>query len=478
MSTRHSITIAIAALFGLTIAGLAAGPAAKPPPKGDADYRAAWLAFAAPASDPNKAKSLDARQQARMAAIPLMEAAVAADPRNWAYQESLGYICLTAGRYDKAKTAIDKAIGMKRDRPLLYMLRGQAEAALAQMDPPEAAKNIGPAISAFDRAGQLDPNNALPLLQAASVAFDVDRPDLAVSRVSQALQRPGSMLYTLTVPTDLSEDKGASVRAWQYAQLGHWYELLARFRNDVRLLLKRGAALEQRGDLGGADQQYRWALQTGRMVGAMAPNLFLNVASGIDMMEDAYRYLARVSARAVIRGALTAAGEQAPPPDYQEAAKALIRGVFAYTRATPEQETAAYADWKRLDPPPTSMDDTRWNLELLTSFYIWLAGRAGLPRQDAAADFDRWTGEAGVVTFARGQLAAGLSAYVKQIGEMSAPTVQELLMTEAKIVAPVISGIGLTPQTTYPPPAGKPSPQPKPAGVAGDRRSKPVGAAS
>jgi tetratricopeptide (TPR) repeat protein len=466
MRARYTFGAAIAALLTLASMALAAQPAPAQPPKGDADFRAAWIAFAAPAGDPEKAKSMDARQEARMAAIPMMEAAAEADPKNWIYQESLGYICLTAGKYDKAKTAIDRAIRIKGDRPLLYVLRGQAEAALAEMNPPEAGKNIQPAIDGFDRAGRADKLNALPLLQGASVAFDVDRHDLAVPLIKEGLQRPGCMLYTLMMPADLFQDKGESVRAWQYVQLGHWYELLARFRNDSRVLLKRGAYYEQKRDLAQADQQYRWALQIGRTVGAMQPNLFINVAAATDIMEDAYHSLAHVAAISVVRDAVKAAG-QPESTDYPESARALIRGLFVYTKATPQQAATAFSDWSHLDPAPASLEDSRWTLELLANFYEWYAGRAGLPRPAAGSDLDRWIGEAGVVTFGRGQLSAALDLYVKEITK-NPPTVQEILAIEERSVASVIAGIGLTPHPVFSPPAAppaKPAAQAKPARV-------------
>lgn len=376
MRVRYARLIVIAALLGSWLAGAAAQPPAAPPPKGDADFRAAWVAFAAPAADPEKSQSLEARQQARLAAIPLMEAAIAADSRNWIYQESLAYICLTAGQYEKAKAAVEKAIGIKRDRPVLYLLRGQAEAALAQMDPPNTPTLIGPAVDAFDRAAKLDPYNALPLLQGASVAYDASRPDLAAARVKQALQRTGSMLYTLSVPSNLFDDRGAAIRAWQYIQLGHWYELLARFRNVNRHLLARGERLEQRKELGAADESYRSALQVGRLVAGMSPHLFINVNAGIDMMEDSYHALARVA---------NATGNK---------------------------------------------------------------------------DEQRWKGEAGVVEFARSQLVAALGTYAKEIAKNPAPTIEELLVFEDKIVAPVIAGIGLNPNSPGTP-AGRAKPEGK-----------------
>ncbi len=301
MRVRYGMMVAAAMLLGSALASAAAEPKTAPVPKGDADFRAGWNAFAAPAADPVKAKSLEARQQARMAAIPRLEAAVAATPDNWGYQESLGYVCLAAGQYEKAKAAIEKAIAIKKDRPLLYMLRGQAEAAMAQMDPPSTAEQIGKAIAAFDRAAQVDKHNALPLLQAASVAFDADRPDLALPRIKKALNRPGAMLYTLAVPTNLSDQPGLSVRAWQYVQLSHWYEFLARFQNVSKKLLTRGATLAQKGDLKAADESCQQSLQVGRTVGAMRPHLFINVASAINIMQDSYESLSDLAAKSVVR---------------------------------------------------------------------------------------------------------------------------------------------------------------------------------
>jgi hypothetical protein len=180
-------------------------------------------------------------------------------------------------------------------------------------------------------------------------------------------------------------------------------------------------------------------------------------------MEDAYHSLAQVAAISIVREALKAAG-QPESTDHPESARALIRGLFVYTKATPEQAASAYSEWGRLNPAPTSLEDTRWTLELLVSFHEWYAARAGLPRQASDGDFERWTGEAGVVAFARTQLAAALETYVKEITK-GPPSVPELLAIEEKAVAPVISGIGLTPRPVFAHPAsspGKPAAQAKP----------------
>lgn len=457
MRMRYGMAIAAAMLLGSALVGAAAQPKAAPVPKGDADFRAGWNAFAAPAADPEKAKSSEARQQARMAAIPLLEAAVAATPDNWGYQESLGYVCLSAGQYEKAKAAIEKAIAIKQDRPLLYMLRGQAEAAMAQMDPPSAAERIGKAIAAFDRAGQIDRHNALPLLQAASVAFDADRPDLALPRINKALKRPGAMLYTLATPTNLSDQPGLSVRAWQYIQLGHWYELLSRFQNVSRKLLARGGTLSQKGDLEAADESYRQSLQVGRLVGAMRPHLFINVSYAMNMMQDSYDSLADLAAKSVVRSQM---GEISDPTkaDYAIAVRALVNEALIASGMSSQQ---AYEKWGRLSPAPTGTDDPRLSFVLLVDFYVWLASGQGKQMPQAAADLSRWQGERGVVVFARSQLAAGLDVYVQEIAKMTSPSVEQMLVVEDRMVSPVIAGIGLNPTR------GETSPEkPKPAAKA------------
>jgi len=438
------------AVLALTLIGTAAQAGSKQARKGEADFRAAWLAFAGPAGDPEKSKSLEARQQARIAAIPLMEAAVVADPKNWAYQESLAYIRLSAGQYEKAKAAVARALDLKRDRPLLYLLRGQAEAALAQMDPPHAGERIGPAMAAFDRAAALDKQNALPLLQAASVALDLNRPDLAMERVRQALQRPGSMLYSLTVPVDLYKGKGESVRAWQYVQLGHWFELLARFRNISKALLAQGRKHGENGDLGAAEEQLKLALQVGRQVGEMQPHLFICVAEAIDLMQDAYFGLAHHAALALIRRQAAAIPGQMTPADdlsYRGTAKLLIRQLLMETGITSEREQAVYQEWQGMDPAPVNLEDSRWSLDSLAHFYVWLMGKNQRSKPKEALDFERWHGEAGVLAFARNQLAVALNTYVGEITKSATPSVPELLAFEAKVVSPVIAGIGLKPRT-------------------------------
>jgi tetratricopeptide (TPR) repeat protein len=228
-------------------------------------------------------------------ALPHFQAAAAADPKNVSYLAALSYAECTSAGYDKAKTAADLAIDRERRDPLLYLLRGQAEAALAQMDPVTAGKSIGKAIAAFDRAAELDPQNSLPMLQSVSVALDVDRLDLALPRLQKALARPTCRLYQLPVPEDLRPAKSASLRMWEQLEMGFWNGLLSRCQNVSATLVRLGLQNERSGDLTAAYDQYRQALAVSRLTGRGEPRLFITVGTAMDMMDNAYAGLWRIA---------------------------------------------------------------------------------------------------------------------------------------------------------------------------------------
>jgi len=289
------ISILMLVLVGAAAWASPAIPANQPTPKGEDEFRAAWKAFAAPARTPGNLRTAEARQEARLAAMPHIEAALAADPQNPVYHASLAYIRLAAGKYQQAREAIVRALELKQDDPLLHLLCGQAEAALAQMEPAKAGERIGPPLKEFARAAELDPTNALPLLQGASVAFDVGRKDLALPMVKQALDRPRFVLYRLSVPGDLDPDPKVAGVLWQYVQLGQWMELLARCENVAKALLRPGEEKQAAGDLRAAETHYRQALDVGGKIGTAAPSLFITTNVAIDMMEGAYTHLLSVA---------------------------------------------------------------------------------------------------------------------------------------------------------------------------------------
>jgi len=287
--------IAIAALVVLAVGAAAAACSDQPASEGEREFRAAWVAFTASVAGPPEARTPEARQQARLDGIEHMDAAVKADPSNAAYHISLAYVCLAAGEYARAKEAAARAIELKGDDPLPYVLQGQAEAALARTGGDGAGEGIEAALKAFDDAARVDPKNSLPLMQGAGFAFEVGRADLALPRAEQALGREGIVFPRLPLPFDLYADRTGAIDAWQYVQYGHWMMLLTGCQNAARALLRSGEGKLEAEDAEGAEADFRAALEMGRMVGMSRPSLFVTSHTAINMMEDAYARLLRVA---------------------------------------------------------------------------------------------------------------------------------------------------------------------------------------
>ena len=261
---------------------------------GEAAFRAAWREFAAPAGEP-EGRTLERVQQARLAALPHMVEAAEAEEGNADYQVSLAYMQLAAGQHEEAGAALGRAARLRPGEPLAHILSGQREAALARRDPARAQERVEAAMGAFSRAAELDPQNGLALLQAASVALEGGLAERGVELVDQALARPGLALYQLPAPGDLYPEPMRSFEAWQFIQLGHWAGLLARCQSAAKHCAELGRAAEAAGDLEAADRHHRRVLGIGRLVGRATPNSFVAVASGMDILEEAYGNLARVA---------------------------------------------------------------------------------------------------------------------------------------------------------------------------------------
>ena len=287
-------------LIGCVVALLIIGPvladdAVPTAKKGEAEFRAGWLAVVAPRQGTQTGNALQARQEALLSAIPHFDAAVAAEPDNADYRTALVYAELAAGKYQLAYDAVSEAIARKKDSPLLYLLRAQAEAALAHMDPETAPDKAEKVIQSFEDAAHLDPTNSLYALQAASVAFDAGRGELALKKIEATLQLPGITLHRLPIPGDLDPDRTTAIQMWQHLQMSQWSELLARCQNAARMVSNLSKEKFDAGELDAAEALLTQALKIGRQIGNAKPNLFISVNSALNVMQDAYTGMAAVA---------------------------------------------------------------------------------------------------------------------------------------------------------------------------------------
>ncbi len=279
----------------LLIIGPIFGDAVPTEKKGEAEFRAGWLAVVAPRQGQQTGNTLEARQEAVLSAIPHFEEAVAADPDNSDYRTALVHAELAAGKYQQAYDAVSEAIARKKDSPLLYLLRAQAEAALSHMDPETAAGKAEKVIQSFADAAHLDPSNSLYALQAASVAFDAGRRGLALKRIEEALQLPGITLHRLPIPGDLDPDRTTAIQMWQHVQMSQWSGLLARCQNAARMASKLSKEKLAAGEVDAAEALLTQALEIGRQIGNAKPNLFISVNSALNVMQDASAGLAAIA---------------------------------------------------------------------------------------------------------------------------------------------------------------------------------------
>jgi tetratricopeptide (TPR) repeat protein len=391
-----SVLLALAALPAL------AQEAAAPEKTPEAEFRAGWIAIITPAEGQQKQNSLQVRQDALLNAIPHFEAAVQAEPANTDYSIALAYAQLSAAKYQKAKDTLTAAIERKKNDPVLYLLRAQADAALGHLDPETTAQSVEKALRSFDDAARLDPGNSLYSLQAASVAFDAQRGDLGLARVQAALKLPAITLPILPIPFDLDTSRTKSVEMWQALQMRQWMDLLVRCQNAGFALLKQGEAdekaaaektaggadpaaagegaapsaltAEQKALYDKADELYRTALDIGKQMGNAKPNGILAVSMGLNMMEAAYAHLLHDA------------------------------------EATGSQEAL------------------------------------------------RWQGEGGVVQIGRGELLAALQQYKAFVEKTPPSSVSALMKEEGEFVARTMLGVSLSP-TEKPKAFGKPNKQ-------------------
>jgi hypothetical protein len=246
--------------------------------------RAGWLAFARPALEPAKYPSSFAQHDAREQAIALL---LAADGKDAVAKESLGYFYLRDYQYYKAKEQFEAALKRNSKDPLLHYLLAQTNAILTATEPEKMSEECKQPIEGFKKAAEREPDNAMPLLQAASVAFDSGRTDLALPLVTEALKRSAYHLYKLPMPEDLTDDAGQSAAAWWWVQSELWGEGISRTANCAHGLRQRGDQLKLNENLSGADELYQQVSQMGMLISRSEPALTTALAVGLELQRQA-----------------------------------------------------------------------------------------------------------------------------------------------------------------------------------------------
>ncbi len=299
------------------------------------EVRAGWGAFVQPALSPQDYSSPLLRHRAREQAIALLEAAP--DKKDALLLETLGYFYLRDFQYLKAQERFAEALKRNSKEPRLRYLLAQTKAILLAADPAKIGENCKEVVEEFRRAAGRDPDNTLPLLQGASVAFDSDRPDLALPLVAEALKRPVFRLYTLPVPEDLATDSAQSAAAWWWAQSELWGEMITRTGNCARGLLKLGDRANLRGEAAQAEELYRQSAQVATLLYRADPPLAAAPAAGLEAEKQALR--ARLTLASLDRT------EQAK-------IKAGLPRIEATQRRL-QQQWALLQDKEQTSPPPS-----------------------------------------------------------------------------------------------------------------------------
>jgi len=248
------------------------------------EVRAAWLAYAKPAISPQDYPTAFHLRQARQNAIAILQASL--DQKDPELQEALGYFLLRDYQYHKAKEAFEAALKRRGNEPRLRYFLATTKAILLASNPdtmPEESKAV---IEEFQKAAKAEPQNALPLLQAASVAFDADRPDLALPLVTEALAKPGLYLYRLPIPSDLVPDSAQASAAWWLVEAELWGEIINRTANCARGLSREGKRLALRKDAA-SRELYQKAEAVGQLLTRTTPPLASSLAAGLEVQRQA-----------------------------------------------------------------------------------------------------------------------------------------------------------------------------------------------
>ena len=230
----------------------------------------AWRAFVQPAVTPEQYTATYHYHQARERAInPLV--AIPPGKRSMPEVTALGYFHLRDFQYNNARDSFEYALKHNNKDPLLRYLFASTKAILLVTEPEKMQEQGKGVIEEFKRLSGRDPNNAMPLIQAASVAFDCNRIDLALPLINEALKKPEFRFYQVPLPDKLDESPVQSAKAWWWVQAELWNEMVSRTANCTRGLLQRASRHSLAGDPKRADELYQQAVQVAALLTRTSP---------------------------------------------------------------------------------------------------------------------------------------------------------------------------------------------------------------
>lgn len=227
------------------------------------------------------------------AARPEFETAVQLDPRFAQARVNLGLVLLQARQFAAAAQSLDRALELLPPGPdaayphylraKAYTEQNSVEKAAAQLSEAvslqpslaEAWSDLGQArktlfddagaLAAFERAAELSPEDPVVQTRLGSEYFDQDKIHSAVEHLRKAVRldpHNQTALYKLQLALreDGQSEEAAAIKR-QLAQLLLDNDKRAQRALTAIQLNNRGAALEKAGDLQGALEKYRTALQ-------------------------------------------------------------------------------------------------------------------------------------------------------------------------------------------------------------------------
>ena len=222
---------------------------AVPPKTPEEKFEYAWVRFCKLLRDLSSL-TREERHKARLEAIGYARAAFEGSPGEARYAESLAYMYLKDESFVLARDYFEKACRLSPKEPRPALLYALASGAAVISQPKRNEADIAAAMAAFRKAARLDGENCLPYLVGASVAFTLQRRDLAEGLLEEALRRKALRLYFLPIPQAMFPDnKFGSTFAWYLGQNIFWADLRSACANVVNASIALGRELETKKEV-------------------------------------------------------------------------------------------------------------------------------------------------------------------------------------------------------------------------------------